>query len=51
VMECNSSYSMKIFHELCESQFYEEIGRKILGSEGMKIRRIYMMLVQENMGV
>jgi hypothetical protein len=31
MMECNPSYSLKTFHELCESQFYEGVGRKIYG--------------------
>jgi len=31
VMECNPGCSMKTFHELCESQFCEGIGRKIFG--------------------
>jgi hypothetical protein len=29
MMERNPNYSMKILHELCESQFYKEINRKI----------------------
>jgi hypothetical protein len=28
-MECNPSYSMKTLHELWESWFYNEIGKKI----------------------
>jgi hypothetical protein len=33
MMECNLACSMKIFHELCESRFYEGIGRKIFGEQ------------------
>ncbi len=29
MMEHNPSYLMKTCHELCESQFYKEIGKKI----------------------
>jgi len=30
---------MKTFHELCESQFYKEIGRKIFGEQRDEIKR------------
>jgi len=33
MMECNPSYLMKTLHELCESQFYKKIGRKIYGEQ------------------
>ncbi len=41
VMERNPSCSMKTFHELCESRFYNEIGRNIYGEQrGEDWRRI-----------
>jgi hypothetical protein len=33
MMERNPNYSMKTFNELCESWFYEGIGRKIFGEQ------------------
>jgi hypothetical protein len=33
VMEHNPECSMNTFHELCESWFYEEIGKKIFGEQ------------------
>jgi hypothetical protein len=38
---------MKTLHEMCESRIYEGIGKKILGSEGARIGRVYMMLAKE----
>jgi hypothetical protein len=38
-MEHNLSNSMEIFHELCESSFYKEIGRGILGKQGDEMMR------------
>jgi len=39
VMEHNPSCSMKTFHELCESWFCKEIGRKISGEQRDEVMR------------
>ncbi len=33
MIECNPNYSIKTFHELWESRFYNEIGKKIYGEQ------------------
>jgi len=50
-MECNFNYSMKTFHLMCESQFYEGIGRKISREQRDKIGRVCMMLFEEYMEI
>jgi hypothetical protein len=42
---------MKTFDEICKSQFARGLAGRFLGSEGMRIKRVYMMLAKENMGV
>jgi hypothetical protein len=39
MMENNSSYSMKTFHELYELQFCKEIGKKISGEQKDEVMR------------
>ncbi len=39
MMECNPYYSMKTLMELCESRFYEEIGRKIFAQQRDEVMR------------
>jgi hypothetical protein len=46
-MECNPNFLMKTHHELCESQFYKEIGKKILGNKGMRLWELYLLQVNE----
>jgi hypothetical protein len=39
VMERNPSCSLKILHELCESWFYKEIGKKSSGEQRGEVMR------------
>jgi len=39
VMERNPSCSMKTLHELCELQFYNEIGKKIFEEQKDEVKR------------
>jgi hypothetical protein len=39
VMEHNFNSSIKTFHELCESRFCKEIGKKIYGERKDEVRR------------
>jgi len=51
MMEHNPGCSMKILHELCESQLYKGIDKEISREQREEEWKNYMMLAEENRGL